>query len=307
MNQHIIAGHINPDTDSVVSSIVYSEFKNRKGQKATAILTGKPNKETEFVLNYFKIKKPQKIKTLAGKKVVLVDHGSLNEAYRGAEKAKIIEVIDHHKMSGISTPEPIFYRAEPIGSTSTIIAEISKENGLALNKNQAGLLLCGIISDTLKFTSPTTAARDKKIASELAKISKININAIAKKMFEAKSDISGKSADEIINADYKKFEAGKTIFGFGVCETTNPKFLLKKEKKIVMALEEKKTRDNLDLIFFAIIDILQQKSFLYLIGAEEKAIAKKCFGAKTGGDVAILQDIISRKKQMIPPIFKTLS
>lgn len=307
MNQYIIAGHINPDTDSVVSSIVYSEFKNKKGQKATACLAGRLNKETEFVLNYFKIKKPQKIKTLANKKVILVDHGSFNEAYRGIEKAEIVEVIDHHKMSGLVTAETIFYRTEPVGSTSAIIAKIFTEEKIPLNKKRAGLLLCGIISDTLNLTSPTTTTCDKKIAFELAKISKININAIAEKMFNAKSNLSGKSADEIISADYKKFEAGKATFGFGVCETTDPECLFKKEKIIIKALDEKKTRDNLDLIFFAIVDILKQKSFLYLVGEKEKNIAEKAFKTKTGGNSAILPGIVSRKKQMLPPILKILS
>lgn len=307
MDSCIVISHTNPDTDAVVSSIVYAQCKNAKGLRAMARLPGRLNKETEFVLNYFKIKKPQEIKTLAGKKVILVDHSSTKETCKGIEKARIIEVIDHHKISGLITPEPIFYRTEPIGSTSTIVAKIFTEEKMPINKKQAGLLLCGIISDTLKFTSPTTAPCDKKIAFELAKISKININAIAKKMFEAKSSISGKSIDEIIGTDYNKFEASKTTFGFGVYETTNPESLLKKERGIIKALEKKKTCDNLDLIFFAVVDILKQKSFLYLAGDKEKAVAKKAFKEKMGGNSAILHGIVSRKKQMIPPILRALS
>lgn len=301
-----IVGHINPDTDTVTSSIVYSEFKNKQKQKTIPFLTGKLNKETEFVLDFFKVKKPSQIKNLAGKQIILVDHGNLKESVPGIEKAQIIEIIDHHKISGICTDEPILYRAEPTGSTSTIIAKIFKENRLVLNKKQAGLLLCGIISDTLNFTSPTTTGQDKKIAMGLAEISKIKANEMAEKMFAAKSDISGIKPEKIIETDYKTFQAGKKTFGFGVFETTNAETLDKIKQKIFKALQNKKNKNKLDILFFAAVDIIKQKSILYIIGNDEKQAAEKAFKIKISDDTAELKNIVSRKKQMIPPILKAL-
>jgi len=199
------------------------------------------------------------------------------------------------------------YRAEPVGSTCTVIASIFKENGVKPNKQQAGLLLCGIISDTLKFTSPTTTDTDKKIAEELEKISGIKINPLAEKMFEAKSDISKMSLEEIVNADYKIFEEQNTKLGFGVYETTNPKVFDSKKDNLVSLLTNKKTKENLNLIFFAVVDIIKQKSFLYLIGDSEKNIAQKAFGGKIDQNIMVLDKIVSRKKQMIPPILKAIA
>lgn len=306
-NRLVVIGHKNPDTDTVASSIVYADLKNKIREKADTFLTGKINKETDFVLNFLKIKKPSAIKNITGKKVVLVDHGNLMEAVDGIEKANIVEVIDHHKMSGVNTNEPIFYRTEPIGSASSIIAKIFKEKGIKINKKQAGLLLCGIISDTLKFTSPTSTDEDKKLSKELALVAGINIDDLAKKMFEAKSDIASASMKKIIEMDYKEFNAGKIKFGFGVCETTNPDSINKNKDKIISALIKKKEKDKPDFMFFAVVDIISQKSYLYLIGEKEKKTAKKAFDAKTQDNIAILDKIVSRKKQMVPPLLKLFS
>ncbi len=306
-NHLVIIGHKTPDTDTIASSIVYADFKNKTGEKASSFLTGKLNKETDFILNFLKIEKPKTIKNIADKNVVLMDHGNLIESVEGIEKANVIEVIDHHKMSGINTDAPIFYRAEPIGSASSIVAKIFKEKGIKINKKQAGLLLCGIISDTLKLTSPTTTDDDKKLSKELAKIANININDLAKKMFEAKSDISGESMEKIIETDYKEFNAGKIKFGFGVHETTCPDSINEKKDKIIMALIKKKTADKPDFMFFAVVDIIKQKSYLYLINEEERLIARKAFKADIKNDIAILDKVVSRKKQMVPPLLKLFS
>lgn len=303
----IIVGHTNPDTDTVISSIVYADFKNKQKQKAAPFLSGKLNKETKFILNFFKIKKPDQIKNLAGKQIILVDHGNPKESVHGIEHAEIKEIIDHHKMSGVFTNEPILYRAEPTGSTSSIIAKMFQENKLGLNKKQAGLLLCGIISDTLNFTSPTATPQDKKIAGELSKISKINIKEMAEKMFTAKSDIYGIKPKQIIETDYKTFQAGEKVFGFGVFETTNAETLNKIRTKIFEALRDKKTKDKLDLLFFAGVDIIKKKSILYIIGDAEKQVAEKAFKIKISSDTAELKNIISRKKQIIPSILKILN
>ena len=198
-----ICGHKNPDTDSIVSAIVMEDYFKKLGEKAKAIRVGKINRETEFVLKQNKIKSPVLIKKLSGKEVFLVDHNELEQAGDGIDKAKIIGVLDHHRIGGgISTDGPIYFRVEPVGCTSTLIFKLFQEKEILLNKKQAFLLLCAILSDTLKFNSPTTTKEDIKIAKKLSEICKQNINNLAEKMFKAKSDISGidiKDLEAVIN------------------------------------------------------------------------------------------------------------
>lgn len=309
MKNIIVVGHKNPDTDSAMSAIVYSEIKAKLKQKTVACIVGDVNNETKFILKNLKIKAPKKIETLdAEQEVILLDHSEKAQSPSGIENAKIIEIIDHHKLGGVTTGEPIYYRNEPLGSTCSIVAKIAKEKGIKLNKIQAGLLLCGIISDTIKFTSPSSTKEDEKIGKELAKISKLNINKMAEQMFEAKSDISGMSTLEIISADYKEFDAGNGAkFGFGVYETLNPNPLWTRKEEIVRLLSEKKKQDNLSLIFFAAVDIAKQRSYLFMIGEQEIATAKKAFNGKNFAEgVMALEKIVSRKKQMIPAIVSSL-
>jgi manganese-dependent inorganic pyrophosphatase len=314
MKEIIIIGHKNPDTDSIVAPLALAEFLKKVKKpfsgfsafKIKVVRAGNLNKETKFVLNYFQEKKPPLIKSLVKKNVFLIDHGDYEQAARGIRKANIIGILDHHKLGGIKTQTPIFYRAEPIGSSSTIVAKMFFENNLTLSKKTTGLLLTGIISDTLKFTSPTTTKEDREIAKVLAKLSKENVDELARKMFEAKSDISGISAEELLTTDYKEFKADKADFAIGVHETTHPKKVLALKEELFSALRKLKKKKKMDLLFFALIDILKKNSTLFLLGEKEKEIAQKLFKRKAKAHLIFLPGIVSRKKQILPPIIKFL-
>jgi len=310
----IIIGHKNPDPDSIVAPLVLAIFlKNIKKPilgfsdfNTKIARAGHLNKEAEFVLHYFKQKKPSLIKSIANKNVFLVDHGDYEQAADGVEKAEIVGVLDHHKLGGIKTITPIFYRAEPLGSTSTILAKMFFENNLSISKKAAGLLLAAIISDTLKFTSPTTTDEDKKIAQILAKISKENIDKLSEKMFKAKSDISNISPYDLVAMDYKEFKASRVNFAIGVHETTNTEQIEKIKEKIFQALKRLKKKRKMTLLFFATINILEKNSTLFLIGEKEKVVAEKVFGNKAKENLLFLPDVVSRKKQILPPLIKFL-
>ncbi len=222
-----ITGHKNPDTDSIVSAIVMEDYFKKLGEKAKAVRVGKINRETEFVLKQAQIKSPILIKSLANKQIFLVDHNELEQAGDGIDKAKIVGVLDHHRLGGgISTDGPIYFRVEPVGCTATLIFKLFEEKNFKLNKTQAFLLLCAILSDTLKFNSPTTTKEDIQIAKKLSEICKQNINKLAEKMFKAKSDITGINLKDLILLDYKKYCEKNASFGIGVCETVSPKNIL---------------------------------------------------------------------------------
>ena len=252
-----IIGHKNPDTDSVCSAIVYSNYLNNKGEEAKAYTLGELNRETKFLLEKFEVKFPQIINTLdEGSEVILIDHNEKKQAIDGIDKLKVTKIIDHHKFS-IDTVEPLYIRAEPIGSTCSIIAKILFENNVEINQVDASLLISAIISDTLYFRSPTTTQEDKDIIEKLNKIAKIqNLEEFSLEMFAAKSDLGDIDVEKLIKLDYKTFSFAGLEYGIGVMETTSPEYGLNRKDEIVSKMREIKKQDNLAGILFSIIDLI---------------------------------------------------
>jgi manganese-dependent inorganic pyrophosphatase len=304
--QIIVVGHKNPDTDSIVSAIVWAEYLKSQGKDAKAYRAGDLNFETKFVLEHFEEPLPEMIGDLDGKEVFLVDHGELAQSPDGIEKVKIVGVLDHHRLGGIQSMEPVYYRSEPIGSTSSLVAKIFNETGKEIDKKRAFLLLAGIISDTLKLTSPTTTEEDKKIAEQLVKITGIDIGHLANQMFGAKSSLAGMEIDEILQKDYKEFEFNSTKVGIGVYETVSAMAFESMEDKVFGGLRALKEKRQVDLMYFAVVDILKHEGFIYLIGDKEKEMAQKAFGGEIKDNVMHVPGLVSRKKQMVPVLAKLL-
>lgn len=300
----IIIGHQNPDTDAIVSTIVYCQIKAKLGFNVKSARVGQISQEARFVLSYFKQNIPPLIKNVKGKRVILLDHGDSSQSAPGVKEAEVVEVIDHHYIGDITTEKPIFYRAEPIGSTSSIIFKLCQEKKINLTKTQAGLLLAGVISDTLYLHSPTTTSEDKKILKQLAQIAKIKPKELAEKMFEVKSEINNANLRQIIEADYKKYKFGSVKFGIGVFETVKPEKIRPLQARLFNQLKQFKAEKKLPLYFFLVVDILKQNSFLYLIGREEEKIAQKVFKSKITNRKIFLPGVVSRKKQVLPAIAK---
>ncbi len=309
MEKITVLGHKNQDTDATCAAMAMAELLNKTKQwEATAKISERPNQETAYILKHFKIKAPAKLKPGKEKAFFLVDFNEEEQSPIPFNKIEIEGLVDHHKLKiKLDKDYPIIFRVEPLGSACTIIAKIYQDYGVVLNKKTATLLLCGIISDTLKFASPTTTKEDRQIAKELANIAKIDTEELAGKMFEAKSDLSKLSPQEIINADYKEYRLDKKKIGIGVLETINPASALKKERKIRRALSESKKQNNLDFIFFGIVDILKKNTSFLLMGEEEEKLAVKAFGkGKIINGTINLPGITSRKKQIVPAFTKAL-
>ena len=271
-----IVGHLNNDTDSVVSAVALSYLEKQLGKDYEPAIASPINRETEFVLKKFGTKKPEMIPN-SKKRVILVDHNEPSQISPNVQIDEIQCVIDHHKLGGLSTPTPISVRVREFGSTSTIIFNILKSKNVQTTNEIAGILSAGIISDTLNLTSPTTTKEDKEALSELTKITKIDSNQLANEMFRAKSDITGMKIEDIINSDYKTFDmAGKTV-GIGVWETVMPQVILEKKAEMLEKLKEKKMKENLALLFFAVVDILKNESQMFIIGDDESGAIKKAY------------------------------
>lgn len=307
----LIIGHKNPDTDSVVAAISYAELKEKIDPKNKYIpgIAGKVNNETKFVLKNFSVPTPKIIKDLSSYKgnIIIVDYNELSQAPKGIDEDKILEFIDHHRLGGMETASPVYVRIEPIGSTATIIAKIFEEKRIIPSKNIASLIISGIISDTLFLHEKTTTESDKIMLSKLNKICRIrNLESYASQMFEAKSDITGISASEIITEDYKEFHFGEKKIGIGVWETVKPESVLQEKEQLIKALKKLKNDTELNLVYFIVVDILGEKSEMIIIGKEEQKVAEKVFGGKTQGNILPLGKRISRKKEIVPPLEKFL-
>src|SRR5690625_4262154 len=210
MEKTLIFGHKNPDTDTICSALAYADLKNKLGFTAEPARLGAVSKETQFALDYFQAEAPQFIEKVGEdvKDVILVDHNEFQQSVDNIQEVKIAEVIDHHRVSNFETKEPLYFRAEPVGCTATILNKLYKENNVEVSKETAGLLLSAIISDSLLLKSPTCTQQDVDAAHELAEIAGVNLEEYGLEMLQAGADLSDKSALELVTMDAKEFTMG---------------------------------------------------------------------------------------------------
>ncbi len=307
MKQKIISiGHKNPDADSVLAAVLVSRFgKEIFGVEVEAVIADEINNETKFVLDFLKIKKPRLLKKIKNEKVIMVDTTEPNQIIDGLTEDNLLAIIDHHNLGGLKSSKPIYTRVEPIGCTGSVIYKILREKNIKIDKVSAIIMITCIISDTLNFNSPTTTSDDKKILKELNKIAKLDIQKFVSKLFFAKSSLKGISVKDITSKDYKQFEMGKYKVGIGVWETTNPGSVNLQKSKIIKALIEKKNQEKMDYMFFAVVDIIENNSYLYIIGDEENILAKDVFGVAKD-NILFSKGTVSRKKQLVPPLMNKL-
>jgi manganese-dependent inorganic pyrophosphatase len=308
MKQKVIAiGHKNPDADSVLSAILVSKFGRKIfGFDVEAVIADEINNETKFVLDFLKIKKPRLLKKIKNEKVIFVDTTEPNQIIDGLTEDNLLAIIDHHNLGGLQSSKPIYTRVEPIGCTGSVIYKILKEKNIKIDKISATLIIACIISDTLNFNSPTTTNDDRKILKELNKIAKLDLKKFVNKLFTAKSSLKGISVKDIVSKDYKEFEMGKYKVGIGIWETTNPDSINLQKSKIIKELVIKKKKEKLDYLFFAVVDIIKNNSYLYIIGDEENVLAEKVFKNKVKDEIMFLKNIVSRKKQVVPQLRREL-
>ncbi len=238
--------------------------------------------------------------------VILVDHNEISQAVENVKDARILEIIDHHRVGSLETIDPVYFRNEPVGCTATIIYEIYREKGFEIPKHIAGLLLCAILSDTLLFKSPTCTILDKMAAENLANIAGVDSEKLAMEMFEAGSDLSKKTAEEIFYQDYKNFEFGKMKFGVGQISSVSENELGKIKEKITPIAEKVRKEYGLNMVFFMLTDILAKKSELLCFGKGVDEFIEEAFGRNPEKGSIMLDGIISRKKQLIPAFMTAL-
>ncbi|WP_440895551.1 manganese-dependent inorganic pyrophosphatase [Amphibacillus sp. Q70] len=308
MSKTLIFGHKNPDTDTIASAIVYSYLKNQLGENTEAVALGELNSETQFALDYFNVAAPRVITSVADEtnEVILVDHNEKQQSVSDIDQVKVKEVIDHHRIANFETADPLYYRAEPVGCTATILNKLFKEHKVEVRREMAGLMLSAIISDSLLFKSPTCTDEDIAAAKELADIAGVNLDTYGLEMLKAGADLSGKSVEELLSLDAKQFEMGSSLVEVAQVNTVDPGELLIKEAEIKEVMAKHIQTKKINLFVLMITDILTNNSIIIGLGDQSVAI-NQAFDVKLVDDKVELPGVVSRKKQIVPQLTDILS
>ncbi len=231
------------------------------------------------------------------KKVILVDHNEIGQSVPGLEEAEIMEIIDHHRIGGVNTASPIFFRNQPVGSTSTIIANMFFENNITPSKEIAGILASAIISDTLLFKSPTSTELDKTILDKLAKIAEIDPKSYSVEMFKAGTSLKGKTVEGLFHEDFKNFTIGGGKIGVSQVSTMDPSSFDPLKKDMLNLMESKVKKEGYEGLVLVLTDLLKEGSFIYVIGPKKEIIAS-AFGKSLDKNSSLYAEgVLSRKNK----------
>ncbi|AKO91401.1 manganese-dependent inorganic pyrophosphatase [Priestia filamentosa] len=308
MEKILIFGHKNPDTDTICSAVAYAELKAALGFDVEPVRLGEVNGETQFALDKFNASAPRLVETVANEvnSVILVDHNERQQSVSDINDVRVLEVIDHHRIANFETTDPLYYRAEPVGCTATILNKLYKEHGVEIKKDTAGLMLSAIISDSLLFKSPTCTEEDVKAAKELASIAEVDAEEYGLAMLKAGADLSDKTIAELITLDAKEFQMGEHRVEVAQINAVDTNDVLIRQEDLKHAMLETIAEKGLDLFVLVVTDILNSNSMALAIGKETEAV-EKAFDVSLVDDKALLKGVVSRKKQIVPPLTEALS
>lgn len=304
MSKTLIFGHKSPDTDTITSAVAMANLKTKLGEDVEAVRLGHLNKETKYIFEKFGVEVPRYIENLDGvENVILVDHNEFSQSANGIENVTIKMVVDHHRIANIETAEPLYYRAEPVGCTATVINKLYKENNINIDPKIASLMLSAIISDTLLFKSPTCTKEDVETAKELAKIANIDIDSYGLEMLKAGTDLSDVTADGLIKIDSKEFEMGTVKSEVAQISVASIEDMMQRKNEIEEAMNKVINEKSLDLFLVVITDIINSNSKAIALG-NRVDIVEKAFNITLENNTIFLPGVVSRKKQVIPNLMK---
>lgn len=299
-----VLGHKSPDTDSICSAIVYAFFKKKElKENVIPARAGELNDETKYVLKKFGVESPISVSSAKGKRLILVDHNEIAQMLEDINEAEeVFEVVDHHRLADLQTSKPILMRLEPVGSTCTILTEMFLYHKTELPKNIAGLLLSGILSDTIIFKSPTTTQRDKDMAEQLGKILGIDITTYGIEMKKAGADFAGRPLSYSLTKDKKVFTLGNTKLAIAQFELVDIAEVAQKRKEILSEMEKMRKQEGVSLFIFMATDIIKEGTELFVVGENAQKIIKDVFKKDLKEGSVWIDGMLSRKKQAVPPL-----
>lgn len=307
MTKTLVFGHKNPDTDTICSAISYAELKKAQGADIEAVRLGELNSETTFVLDYFQATAPRLVQTVANEvsEVALVDHNERQQSADDIDEVTVTAVVDHHRIANFETSDPLYYRAEPVGCTTTILLKMFRENEVEISKTVAGLMLSAIISDTLLFQSPTCTEEDKVAAEKLAVIADVDIKTYGMEMLKAGADVSKKTVAELL-LDAKEFNMNGNKVEIAQINVVDVNDVLNRRSEVEALMTQNVVDKGLDLYLFVITNILTNDSIGISIGSKT-AVVEEAYGIKFVENQAPLKGVVSRKKQVVPILTDTFA
>ena len=304
-NMNLVFGHKKPDTDSIASAISMANLQTNIGNYSESFRLGNVNRETEFALNTFSVKQPEYIEKVDEEdNVIPVYSNEFPQSAEVIEKANIKMIVDHHRLN-LQTENPIYCMVEPVGCTSTILYKLYKQNEVNIAPEMAGLMLSAIVSDTLLFKSPTSTEQDKFIAGKLSDIAGLDMYDYGYRLLKAGTNLDGYTAKEIINTDSKPFNKNEINFVISQINSADVDSVFEKQKELETAIENEILLNNLDCYVFMVTDILNASSKAIVLG-NRRDIFEKAYNTKLFNNTAVLDGVVSRKKQVLPKILEAI-
>ncbi|HGA1050710.1 TPA: manganese-dependent inorganic pyrophosphatase [Streptococcus agalactiae] len=305
MSKILVFGHQNPDSDAIGSSVAFAYLaKEAWGLDTEVVALGTPNEETAYVLDYFGVQAPRVVESAKAEgveTVILTDHNEFQQSISDIKDVTVYGVVDHHRVANFETANPLYMRLEPVGSASSIVYRMFKENGVSVPKELAGLLLSGLISDTLLLKSPTTHASDIPVAKELAEIAGVNLEEYGLEMLKAGTNLSSKTAAELIDIDAKTFELNGEAVRVAQVNTVDINDILARQEEIEVAIQEAIVTEGYSDFVLMITDIVNSNSEILALGSN-MAKVEAAFEFTLENNHAFLAGAVSRKKQVVPQL-----
>jgi manganese-dependent inorganic pyrophosphatase len=295
----LVMGHMNPDTDSIISAIAVADLLSKRGMEAKAVAQGEVTPESAFVLGKFGLTAPEVVTSVAGQKLWLVDTTDGAQLPADIKDAEVVGVTDHHKLGDVTTSNPLEMWVWPVGCCGTVIKAMYDFYGIEVPKGIAGGLLCAILSDTVMFKSVTTTPADKKAVAELAAIAGVaDTTTVGMDMFKVKSAVDGASMESLVFRDYKDFDMNGNKVGIGQLEVIDLS-MLDAVKEGLFAEIQKVKAGGRHSVFLLLTDIMKEGSEM-LIVSDDPSVVNKAFGVEVAGKSVWLDGVMSRKKQVVP-------
>ncbi|HEP1442059.1 TPA: manganese-dependent inorganic pyrophosphatase [Streptococcus pyogenes] len=305
MSKILVFGHQNPDTDAIASSYAFDYLSQKAfGLDTEVVALGTPNEETAFALDYFGVEAPRVVesaKAQGSEQVILTDHNEFQQSIADIREVEVYGVVDHHRVANFETANPLYMRVEPVGSASSIVYRMFKENGIEVPKAIAGMLLSGLISDTLLLKSPTTHVSDHLVAEELAELAEVNLEDYGMALLKAGTNLASKSEVELIGIDAKTFELNGNAVRVAQVNTVDIAEVLECQEAIEAAIKDAMAAEGYSDFVLMITDIVNSNSEILAIGANMDKV-EAAFNFTLDNNHAFLAGAVSRKKQVVPQL-----
>ena len=299
-----VLGHKIPDSDSICGAIALAHLKATLGEDVVAVRQGEVNPETAFILDKFGLEAPALKTAVAGESVYLIDYSDRAQAPDDIDEATILGIIDHHKLGDITSQAPLECWIRPVGCSNTIVKEMYDYHGVEIPAEIAGIMMCAILSDTVIFKSPTCTEQDIKVVEELAVIAGVeDYKAIGIEMFKVKSDVGGTPARDLVMRDFKDFNMSGNLIGIGQLETVDLSVFDKIKDELQADIAKLKAEGERHSVCLLLTDIMKEGSELLAFG-DDLALIEQAFGTQLVDGRVWLDGVLSRKKQVVPPLEK---